>query len=459
MSPKSKNSTVQTQEDFLDLFMKQDEKTKKQIFTVSELNAQIKIILEDGFAAVWVEGEVSGISKISTGTTFFSLKDSSSLLKCVIFPSHVHGLKFDLKDGIKVICFGHISLYEKTGQYQLYIEKIEPQGIGSLQLAFEQLKEKLEKEGLFAIEHKRTLPYLPAKIGIITSFSGAALKDMLKVLERRFKDVHIVIRSCLVQGEAAKEDIVEAIREINEYNESLTEDNKIEVLIVGRGGGSIEDLWSFNEEIVVRAIYNSKIPVISAVGHERDFTISDMVADLRAATPSVAAEIILPQKEDLINKVKGSFNRITNIIENVLAESSQNLEDNLHRLKVVMSHSWQFNSHKLEIAVSKLYKLNPAIVIPDLISKVDDLARQIHVRMMHLLEIKEMDFSSGIEKLGSLNPLNILNRGYSVTFRLDDNFVVKDTKVLKEGDLIKTRFFRGEIVSKVCKIETLGQEN
>ncbi len=456
MSPKSKNSVPQTQEDFLDLFMQQDEKAKKQILTVSELNAQIKIILEDSFAAVWVEGEISGISKISTGTTFFSLKDSSSLLKCVIFPSHMHSLKFDLKDGIKIVCFGHISLYEKTGQYQLYVEKIEPKGIGSLQLAFEQLKEKLEKEGLFAAEHKKQLPYLPAKIGIVTSITGAALKDMLKVLDRRFKDVHIIIRSCLVQGETAKDDIAAAIKEMNEYNDSLGENEKIEVLIVGRGGGSIEDLWSFNEEVVARAIYNSRIPVISAVGHERDFTISDMVADLRAATPSVAAEIVLPQKEELKNKVKSSFDRIIGIIEDIVADYSQNLEDNLHRLKVVVSHNWQINSHKLEIVVSKLTKLNPAIVIPDLINKVDDLARQIHVRMMHLLEIKEMDFSSGIEKLGSLNPLNILNRGYSVTFRADDNVVIKDAKVLKEGDLIRSRLHCGEVVSKVCKIETVG---
>ena len=214
-------------------------------------------------------------------------------------------VKFKLENGLKVICFGKISIYGPYGKYQIIAEKIEPKGIGSLQLALEQLKAKLEKEGLFAVTHKRPLPYLPSKIGVVTSESGAAIKDILKVLDRRFGDLNIVIRPAQVQGEGAKEDIAQGILDLNAYNDTLSKDERIEVMIIGRGGGSAEDLWAFNEEIVARAIYDSKIPVISAVGHERDWTISDLVADVRAATPSVAAELVIPKKEDLKEKVDG----------------------------------------------------------------------------------------------------------------------------------------------------------
>jgi exodeoxyribonuclease VII large subunit len=271
----------------------------EKIYSVSEITFAVKAMLEGNFQGVWVEGEISNCRLQPSGHCYCSLKDDSSILSAVIFSRMFREVKFKVEDGLKVVCYGSLGVYAPQGKYQLIVERIEPKGIGALQLALEQLKEKLEKEGLFAPEHKRAIPYLPAKIGIVTSPTGAAIKDMLKVLERRFKDVHILLAPVRVQGDGAKEEISQAIRDFNEYNETLPEGEKIEVLIVGRGGGSIEDLWAFNEELVCRAIYASGIPVISAVGHERDVTVSDLVADVRAATPSVAAELVLPEKEEL----------------------------------------------------------------------------------------------------------------------------------------------------------------
>ncbi|MFA5021438.1 MAG: exodeoxyribonuclease VII large subunit, partial [Patescibacteria group bacterium] len=271
-------------------------KSKPRVLSVTELTQDIKLLLENTFTQVWVEGEVSGVSRISTGTVFFTLKDPNAQLKCVIFFNVARDIKFQLKDGIKLVCLGRISVYDKQGAYQLYVDKLEPKGVGGIQLALEQLKERLAKEGLFDAAHKKPLPQLPSRIGIVTSASGAAIKDILKVLDKRFQDVHIIINSVRVQGEGAKEDIAQAVDEFNALN-------NVDVIIVTRGGGSIEDLWAFNEEIVARAIYKSRIPVISAVGHERDVTISDLVADLRAPTPSAAAEIILPTRLELKDKI------------------------------------------------------------------------------------------------------------------------------------------------------------
>ena len=271
----------------------------RHIYTVSEITEGVKLILETSFPEVWVEGEVSNFKAHTSGHFYFSLKDQTAVLPAVMFSRANKDVKFKVENGLKAICFGKISAYGPHGCYQIIVERIEPKGIGSLQLALEQLKIKLAKEGLFASEHKRPLPYLPRRVGVVTSLSGAAIRDILKVLDRRFSDLHIVIRPVQVQGEGAKEEIAAAIGDFNRFNEGLPAAQRIEVMIVGRGGGSIEDLWAFNEEVVARAIYDSRIPVISAVGHEKDWTIADMVADVRAATPSVAAELVTPEKEDL----------------------------------------------------------------------------------------------------------------------------------------------------------------
>lgn len=426
-----------------------NEKQKQYIYTVSELTSNIKLVLEDTFAQIWVEGEVSGISKISTGTTFFSLKDASSILKCVIFSSNLKAVKFEIKDGLKVICFGRISVYEKTGQYQLYVEKIEPKGIGSLQLALEQLKEKLEKQGLFALQHKKPIPYLPSRIGVVTSLSGAAIKDILKVLERRFGDIHIIINPVRVQGEGAKEEIAKAIEEFNQLNQLVSKDQQVEVLIVGRGGGSIEDLWAFNEEIVARSIYNSRIPIISAVGHERDWTIADLVADLRAPTPSVAAELVIPRKEDLKEELDNLISGLKRNLQNSVLSLQETIADLVHRLCLNIGHIWELSRNQLISATNKLSLLNPATIIAQYKTQLIDLARQIYVRMEHLFKLKNSDFKGIVERLSSLNPLNILARGYSITFKMPEGKIIKEAKFVKAGETIKTKLYKGEILSKV----------
>lgn len=428
----------------------------RHVYTVSEITKDIKIILENTFTDVWVEGEVSGLTKISTGTIFFSLKDSSSLLKCVIFPSCASGINFEIKDGLKFVCFGRIGVYERDGKYQLYVEKIEPAGVGSLQLALEQLKQKLEKEGLFSAARKRQIPYLPARIGVVTSPQGAALKDILKVLERRFKDCHIIISPASVQGEGAKEEIACAIADLNKFNDKLPPDSRIEVMIVGRGGGSVEDLWAFNEEIVARAIFNSQIPVISAVGHERDWTVSDLVADLRAPTPSVAAELVIPKKEDLQERLDGLARNLKATFLDIARGFQEDIDGLAHNLGLNIVHSLQMNINRFNSATKKLSLLNPITLITQYKARTIDLARQIYIRAGHLVQLRYASFIKAAEKLSSLSPLNILSRGYSITFKFTGGESLKDAAGVKSGDLIKTKLHSGELLSQVKEIKKDG---
>jgi len=440
-----------------DLFsLTQDSAKPRRIYTVSQLNQDIKSVLENNFNDIWVEGEVSGVSRIPTGTTFFNLKDDASILKCVIFASNLEVLKFELKDGIKVICSGHISIYEKRGEHQLYVQQLEPKGIGSLQLALEQLKKKMEKEGLFAPEHKRPMPYLPSRIGVVTSLSGAAIKDILKVLGRRFSEVNIVIHPAQVQGQGAKEEIARAIKNLNSFNESLPSNLRIEVMIVGRGGGSIDDLWAFNEEIVARAIYNSKIPVISAVGHERDWTIADWVADLRAPTPSVAAELVIPKKEDLIEKIEDLSTALVRSFLDISLDFQEAIDDLARRLKLSMENALRLNTARCEAIQKKLALLNPALLIRQHSKAIADLARQIYIRTGHFIKLKQAGLGGIAAKLSSLSPLNILGRGYSITFKLPEGAIIKDTKFVKAGDTLKTRLHSGEILSQVTEVKKNG---
>ncbi|MCM8796340.1 MAG: exodeoxyribonuclease VII large subunit [Candidatus Omnitrophica bacterium] len=409
------------------------EKTR-HVYTVSEITQEIKIILESGFAQVWVEGEVSNYREHPSGHLYFSLKDKTAVLSAAIFNYRSKGIKFKIENGLKVVCFGRIDVYPPHGGYKMVVEKIEPQGIGSLQLALEQLKQKLEKEGLFAIENKRPLPYLPSKIGIITSLSGAAIKDILKVLDRRFADIHVIIHPAQVQGETAKFEIAQAINQVNRFNETLPAKQRIEALIVGRGGGSAEDLWAFNEEIVARAIYHSKIPVISAVGHERDVTIADLVADKRAATPSQAAELIVPEKEEI----------------------RQEINDYINRLYSAISHILQLWQSRLEANEKKLSLLNPLSLLIQHKARILDLARQIYIRAEHFLKLKEARFKAAAEKLSSLSPLNILSRGYSITFRAEDGAIIKEAKELRTDQIIRTKLYKGEILSRVTELAKNG---
>jgi len=424
----------------------------RHVYTVSQLTQDIKLILENTFAEVWVEGEISNFSAYSSGHFYFSLKDEAAVLSAVMFSRANKDVKFKIENGLKVICFGKVSVYGPRGQYQVIVERIEPKGIGGLQLALEQLKKKLEKEGLFAEERKRPIPYLPATVGVVTSLSGAAIRDILKVLDRRFSDLRVIIRPCLVQGEGAKDDIASGIKDLNALNERNSASGRIEVMIVGRGGGSIEDLWAFNEEVVARAIYSSKIPVISAVGHERDFTIADLVADKRAATPSVAAELVVPRKEDLqerLTPLVGDLQRAFLGMHSDLAQTRQAL---LQRLVLTAGHLVELNERTFESAHKKLMLLNPVSRLEQYRQDVENARKQIVVRMGHLLALKDAGFKGTLEKLAGLSPLNILARGYSITFKLPEESILKDTAVIKRGDLLRTRLHRGEIISQVTEV-------
>jgi exodeoxyribonuclease VII large subunit len=434
-----------------------DLKSSRRVFTVSQITQGIKALLEGSFSAVWVEGEVSNFTASSSGHWYFSLKDrengQEAVLSAAIFSRSTKSVKFKLENGLKVICFGKLNVYPPHGKYSLIIEDIEPKGIGSLQLALEQLKAKLEKEGLFAPEHKKPIPYLPAKIGVVTSLTGAAIKDILKVLDRRFKDVHIIINPVKVQGEGAREEIAGAIDDFNVFNQQLEEKERIEVLIVGRGGGSVEDLWAFNEEVVARAIYNSRIPVISAVGHERDVTIADLVADLRAATPSVAAELVIPRQEELRQRLDELSASMKQDFLEALASFQDRVSDLRHRLRILAEHAWELNANRLNATVKKLSLVNPVFKLEQYQSRLMDLAKQIYVRMQHLVDLKGSVFTGIIENMSSLNPLNILARGYSVTFSVPQGEIIKEARSLKAGDRIRTKVHKGEIISGVLEVK------
>jgi exodeoxyribonuclease VII large subunit len=293
---------------------------------------------------------------------------------------------------------------------------------------------------------------------VVTSITGAAIKDILKVLDRRFKDVHIIIAGVKVQGEGAKEEIAGAIRDLNAYNETCAPGDRIEVLIVGRGGGSIEDLWAFNEETVARAIYASKIPVISAVGHERDVTIADLVADRRAATPSVAAEIVIPRQEELKEQLEDMGQRLKNAFGDAVVDAAAQCEDALRRLKLGMDHIRELNEQVIESLLEKLARVNPALVIPEYLKKILDLARQIAVRIEHVVALKESRFGGVVEKMTSLNPLNILSRGYSVTLLLPEKKILRDASDAGIGSRIQTKLFNGGLISTVTEVRKNGRD-
>ena len=292
--------------------------SEKTILTVSRLTALLRGVLEENFEQLWVQGEVSNLSYPSSGHCYFTLKDSGAQLRCVMFKSSLKNLKFRMTDGMALIVRGRISVYDQRGEYQLICEYVEPAGIGALQTAFVQLKEKLDREGLFAEAHKVAMPGFPRTIGVVTSSTGAAIHDILNVLKRRFASLSVLLYPVRVQGEGAALEIARAIDDMNRQAEA-------DILIVGRGGGSLEDLWAFNEEVVARAVYRSKIPVISAVGHETDWTICDFVADLRAPTPSAAAELVVASANELRGQVEAFSHRLQRSIENLLAAHDSRL--------------------------------------------------------------------------------------------------------------------------------------
>ena len=401
-----------------------NDQKEKHIYTVSELTKYVRVILEDSFPAVWIEGEISNFVLHSSGHMYFSLKDAGASLKCAMFARSNAKLKFKPKDGMKVICFGKLSVYEARGDYQLIAEEIEPKGIGALQLQLQQLKEKLQKEGLFDPKHKVEIPFLPTRIGIVTSPTGAAIRDILNIARRRFSNVEIIINPVKVQGESAKNEIAKAIQQFNRLK-------NIDVMIVTRGGGSLEDLWPFNEEVVARAIFESEIPIISAVGHEIDFTISDFVADFRAPTPSAAAELVIPRKEDLVGLIGTATTRLNNALSGKVNRLAERLA-----------------------AVKDSYILRqPLNLIVQYEQQVDGLHKDIAIRIEHLIKMRGENYNLISSKLEAFNPLAILKRGYSVTTKLPEGAILKNAGSLKVGDIVETKLGNGKFRSKVEEIE------
>lgn len=401
-----------------------NEQDQKHVYTVSELTKYIRMIVEESFPGIWVEGEISNFILHSSGHMYFSLRDSGSTLKCAFFKHANQKLKFKPKNGMKVIALGSVSVYEARGDYQLIVEGLEPKGIGALQLQFQQLKEALQKEGLFDEKHKMPLPFLPTRIGVVTSPTGAAIQDILNIARRRFANIEIIINPVKVQGADAKDEITAAIQQFNELK-------NIDVMIVGRGGGSLEDLWPFNEEVVARAIFASKIPVISAVGHEIDYTISDFVSDFRAPTPSAAAELVIPRKEDLTNLISTALDRLNNAIFDVLGLFKEKF-DNLKE------------SYMLRRPLNYMVQRQ---------QRIDDLKKDMSVSISHISDMAFEKFSHITSKLESLSPISILNRGYSITAKLPEGFIVKEAASLKSGDYVETRLGHGKFKSRVEEIE------
>ncbi len=389
-----------------------------------EITRHIKQKLDDDklLRAVYVKGELSNVSQPTSGHVYFTLKDEYSELRCVMFRERNALLSFRLEDGMDVIARGRISVYERRGRYQLYVEEIQESGIGALYRAFEELKKRLRDEGLFDTAYKKPIPAIPRTIGIITSPTGAAIRDMLNITKRRFPHVHILVAPVAVQGEEAAPQIVNAIRLMNRVNKELM---RIDVLVVGRGGGSIEELWAFNEESVARAIFASEIPVVSAVGHETDFTIADFVADRRAATPSEAAELIVPDKRE---------------IEKNLATLELRLRQGLYKL--IEQHRLWLNSMEKNVLFRK-----PTERINQYRQPVDEYKRSMVAEILHRVQLHRKTMQAISGKLDALSPRAILERGYSICIK--DERVVRSVSDVSVGDELRILFQDGEAMSEV----------
>lgn len=390
------------------------------VYSVSQLNSYVKGVLDrdENLAHVFVTGEISNYKAHYSGHLYMTVKDETASIKAVMFAGNASKLRFKPENGMKILAFGTVSLFPRDGSYQLYINDMQPDGVGALNIAFEQLKNKLEAEGLFRQEHKKPLPEFPQKIGVVTSSTGAAVQDIFNVLKRRFPVAEVVLRPCQVQGEGAAEDIAKAIYEFNKLNAA-------DVLIVGRGGGSIEDLWAFNEEIVARAVFASRIPVISAVGHETDYTICDFVADLRAPTPSAAAECAVPDMFEL--------------------------KANLVSLR---QHIFSLIRNKMNIERSSLSSFEKRLALRDPVTNINEqrkelvyLTEKLSILTNSILEDNKSKISALAGKLDALSPLSVISRGYALVEK-DDKPVTK-VKELKKDDVISIKLSDGQVKARI----------
>lgn len=447
----------------------------QDVLSVSQLNRSIKMLLErdSQLQDVWVRGEISNFTHHSSGHMYFTLKDDQSRLKVVMFASYNRFLRFLPKNGTKAIVRGSISAFERDGAYQLYAREMQPDGIGSLYLAFEQLKEKLAAEGLFAAERKRTLPRFPKRVGVVTSPTGAAIRDICTTIRRRYPQADIILAPAIVQGVEAPLSIVRAIHNINR-------ETGIDVLIVGRGGGSIEELWAFNDEQVARAIASSLIPVISAVGHETDVTIADFVADVRAATPTAAAELAVPHYLEWLERVKQLDTRMQRAIrqrmlqerkrldvlsqsyamrqpQRRLEEAAQRLDGVQLRMKQSMKQLMRLRREQYNRLSEQMKRYRISEQLNERYAKVMTLRSRLDTRMRNQWQQKQLEFASRLAQLDALSPLKVMQRGFSLVYSGDQ--LVKSVNQFASGDELVVRLSDGSATARVERIEREEKEH
>ena len=398
-----------------------EEEEPPRVLTVTQLTGMIEGVLETAFAAIWVSGEISEITRPHSGHIYFTLKDEGAQIRAVVWRSVAARLKFHLEEGQQVICQADLDIYPPRGTYQLIVQQVEPQGLGALQLAFKQLQQRLSAEGLFDPRHKKPLPPFPRRVGFVTSPTGAAIRDFLEVARRRLAGVQILVIPSRVQGEGAAAEIARAIQRANRLSPPL------DVLVVGRGGGSVEDLWCFNEEPVVRAIFASQVPVVSAVGHEIDVTLADLVADMRALTPSEAAERVIPSADELLIRL-GQFKRRMAVTLRAQVASARR--------------------HAEQLAKSRVLR-NPRSLLFDLAHRLDDLDQQSIRAIRRRVAVARDRFTAIGAQLETLSPLAVLKRGYSVTTLAESDTVLTNAAKAQAGDLIRSRLAAGELLSRV----------
>jgi len=395
------------------------------ILSVAALTVQIKGLLETTFPGVWVAGEVSDVARPQSGHVYFTLKDETSQIRAVIWRNTAERLNFDFTDGLEIICCGDVEVYAPRGSYQLIVRQAEPQGLGALQLAFRRLHAQLSAEGLFEPQHKKTLPRFPRRVAVVTSPSGAAIRDLWEVMRRRWPDISVTVIPTRVQGEGAAHEIAAGIQTANAFAEPP------DVLVVCRGGGSIEDLWCFNEEPVVRAIFASRIPVVSAVGHEIDVTLSDLVADVRALTPTEAGEIVLPSSEEI----------------------QRQLSDLGHRLGESLRRQAGQARIRLDGLAERRIFLKPYDLIHEAARRLDELDGRTTRALLQQVRRTREQLVGVTGKLESLSPLGVLGRGYSLTWRTRDGGLLREASSIDLGEEITTRMSKGQITSRVERRE------
>jgi exodeoxyribonuclease VII large subunit len=441
----------------------------RAVYSVSELTSRIKEQLETGFPAVWVQGEISNLRIPGSGHAYFTLKDETAQLRAVLFRNRGRRIRFEPEDGMQVLAFGGLDVYAARGEYQLVVELLEPKGVGALQYAFEQLKRRLEAEGLFDKARKRPLPVYPRVIAIVTSPTGAAIRDMLNIIGRRFGDLHILVVPVRVQGDGAPAEIVAALA-------LLTEVPGLDVVIVGRGGGSIEDLWAFNDERVARAIATCCVPVISAVGHETDFTIADFVADLRAPTPSGAAELVVREKLAIVQGLVELHERLRTAMSSQLArweerviglarrrvltepgralrESTRRLDEARASLHAAARAHQRGLAHRLELATNALSSQHPLARISHGAAVLTQLRGRLAVSATHRAVHSRHRLAAAVGRLQSLSPLAVLGRGYSLTRRVQSGEVVRSAVGLRVGDAIEVLLGEGSLGAQVTDVK------